>query len=65
MTAKIVLNKKKANDDFGILSVQSFNNGKKNKKSIDLNLNEPLAIIMGSEYKKIINNSLFKLVRFS
>ena len=31
----------------------------------DLNLNEPLAIIMGSEYKKIINNSFFKLVRFS
>lgn len=29
---KIVLNKKNANDDFGILSIQSFDNGKKIKR---------------------------------
>lgn len=36
MTAKIVLIKKNAKDDFGILSIQSFDNGKKNKKSIGI-----------------------------
>ena len=30
MATKIVLNKKNSNDDFGILSIQSFDNGKKN-----------------------------------
>lgn len=33
-STKIVLNKKNANDEFGILSIQSFVNGKKIKKSI-------------------------------
>ncbi|MFC6876010.1 hypothetical protein ACFQZF_08630 [Flavobacterium myungsuense] len=36
MATKIVLNKKNANDDFGILSIQSFNNGKKIKKSLGI-----------------------------
>jgi len=31
MPTKIVLNKKNANDDFGILSIQSFDIGKKIK----------------------------------
>ena len=34
MSTKIVLNKKNANDEFGILSIQSFDNGKKIKKTI-------------------------------
>lgn len=36
MSTKIVLNKKNANDEFGILSIQSFDNGKKIKKSIGI-----------------------------
>ena len=36
MSTKIVLNKKNANDDFGILSIQSFDNGKKIKKSLGI-----------------------------
>jgi len=35
-STKIVLNKKNANDEFGILSIQSFVNGKKIKKSIGI-----------------------------
>lgn len=36
MSTKIVLNKKNANDDFGILGIQSFDSGKKIKKSLGI-----------------------------
>jgi hypothetical protein len=35
MATKIVLNKKNSNDDFGIISIQSFDGGKK-KKSLGI-----------------------------
>ncbi len=37
MATKIVLNKKKASDDFGIIGIQFFNNGKK-KKSLGIRM---------------------------
>jgi|GEM_PF-4787316 len=37
MATKIVLNKKKASDEFGIIGIQSFNNGKK-KKSLGIRM---------------------------
>jgi hypothetical protein len=36
MSTKIVLNKKNANDDFGILGILSFDNSKKIKKSLGI-----------------------------
>ncbi len=36
MVTKIVLNKKNANDDFGILGIQSFKNNSKTKKSLGI-----------------------------
>ena len=36
MVTKIVLNKKNANDEFGILSIQSFKNSSKTKKSLGI-----------------------------
>jgi hypothetical protein len=49
---KIVLNKKNANDEFGILSFQSFNNGKKNKKSIGIR-------VTIDDFKNHINSDFF------
>lgn len=49
---KIVLNKKNANDEFGILSFQSFNNGKKNKKSIGIR-------VTNDDFKDHINSDFF------
>lgn len=36
MATKIVLNKKNSKDDFGILTIQSFKNNSKTKKSIGI-----------------------------
>ncbi len=49
---KIVLNKKNANDEFGILGFQSFNNGKKNKKSIGIR-------VTLDDFKNHINSDFF------
>ena len=36
MATKIVLNKKNAKDEYGILSIQSFNGNNKEKKSLGI-----------------------------
>ena len=51
-STKIVLNKKNTNDEFGILSFQSFDNGKKNKKSIGIR-------VTIDDFKDHINSDFF------
>ena len=44
MATKIVLNKKNAKDDYGILSIQSFNGNGKKKKSLGIRVENPVKL---------------------